>query len=84
LGPVFTEKTMNDMEKLNKYFFKVHWDCNKNDVKSSIKTIYNVEPKSVNFVSVVYKWRSNRKLVRKSYKKAIVTLKSWDKIELTK
>jgi hypothetical protein len=24
LGPVFTEKTMNDMEKLNKYFFKVH------------------------------------------------------------
>jgi len=82
LGLLTTEKTYKEKESLNKYFFKVHNDANKNDVKEAIKTIYNVAPEQVNMVNVVYKWRANKKLVRRSYKKAIVTLDKKDKIEL--
>ena len=64
-----------------------HWEILQdarrlNDVKEAIKYIYNVTPTGVNIINVVFKWRSQRKLVRRAYKKAIVTLDKKDKIEL--
>jgi ribosomal protein L23 len=44
--------------------------------------LYKVHPQGINIVNVVYKWRNQRKLVRKAYKKAIVTLDKKEKIEL--
>ena len=82
LGTLLTEKSYKLKEESNKYFLKIHPDANKNDVKEAIKSIYNVSPEKINIVNVVYKWRTQRKLVRKSYKKAIVTLGKKDKIEL--
>jgi len=82
LKPIITEKAFKQNESMNKYFFKVHKDCNKNDVKVAIKEIYWVSPKSVNIVSVPYKGRNRRSLVRRAYKKAIITLKGKDKIEI--
>lgn len=84
IKPVYTEKTYKMTNNENKYVFKVHKDANKVDVKESIKYIYGVEPKKVNLVSVPRKGRAMRSLVRRYYKKAIVTLKEWDKIELVK
>ena len=80
--PLVTEKTHKQQESINKYSFKIHKDANKSDVKQAIQFLYKVYPESVNIVNVVYKGRNNRKLVRKSYKKAIVTLGKKDKIEL--
>ena len=82
LAPLFTEKTHKQQEATNKYSFKIHKDANKNDVKQAIAFLYKVQPEGINIVNVVYKWRNNRKLVRKTYKKAIVTLGKKDKIEL--
>ncbi|MCK9467468.1 MAG: 50S ribosomal protein L23 [Candidatus Absconditabacterales bacterium] len=82
LGSNITEKTYKLQEANNQYFFKVHKDANKNDVKQAIKYIYNVTPTGVNIINVVFKGRSQRKLVRRSHKKAIVTLNKKDKIEL--
>ncbi len=82
LAPLVTEKTHNQQEAINKYSFKVHKDANKNDVKQAVEFLYKVHPERINIVNVVYKWRNNRKLVRKSYKKAIVTLPKKEKIEL--
>lgn len=82
LAPLVTEKTHKQQEATNKYSFKVHKDANKNDVKQAVAFLYKVHPESVNIINAVYKWRNNRKLVRKSYKKAIVTLGKKDKIEL--
>ncbi len=81
IAPVLTEKAYKaaDSEKknvANKYFFKVHADSNKNDVKQAILTIYGVQPEAVNLLWVKEKGRANRKLVRRSYKKAIVTVAS--------
>ena len=64
----------------NKLTFKVMKGCNKNDVKESIKFLYGVEIEKVNIVKIPYKKRQRRWLVRKSYVKAIVTLKEWQKV----
>ncbi len=84
LKPITTEKSYKQNEKLNKYYFKIHKDANKNDVKYAIEKIYWVKPKAINLINVPYKWRARRSLVRRAYKKAIVTLKQWDKIDIIK
>jgi large subunit ribosomal protein L23 len=80
-APVLTEKAYEaasaekkDVSK--KYSFKVHADANKNDIKQAILTIYGVQTVAVNLLWVKEKGRANRKLVRRSYKKAIVTVAS--------
>ena len=52
---MITEKSYKMQEDGNKYFFKVHKDANKNDVKEAIKYIYNVTPTGVNIINVVFK-----------------------------
>ncbi len=84
VSPLITEKTYKLWDSSNKYFFRVHAEANKNDVKQAIKYIYDVTPKSVNIINVVFKGRSQRKLVRRAYKKAIVTLNEKDKIDILK
>ncbi|MDR0859599.1 MAG: 50S ribosomal protein L23 [Candidatus Peribacteria bacterium] len=44
--------------------------------------LYKVHPLKINMVSVPFKGRSQRKLVRAEYKKAIVTLSEKEKIEI--
>ena len=82
LAPIFTEKTYKQQESVNKYYFKVHKDANKNDVRDAVIYLYKVTPLKINVLNVVFKWRGQRKLVRKSYKKAIITLNKKDKIEI--
>jgi len=82
LWPLVTEKTHKQQEAENKYSFKIHKDANKNDVKQAVEFLYKVHPEGINIINVVYKGRNQRKLVRKSYKKAIVTLNKKEKIEL--
>lgn len=82
IKPIFTEKSYKQTSELNKYFFRVHKDSNKTDVKDAIKYIYWVTPKIVNIVNVPYKGRSRRSLVRRSYKKAVITLNENDKLDL--
>ncbi len=82
LWPMLTEKAHSEQESLNKYVFKVHKDANKNDVKKAIMYIYKVEPEKINISNVKYKKRQQRGLVRKAYKKAVITLWKKDKIDL--
>ena len=77
LAPVLTEKTYRQQEVANKYVFKVHNDANKN----AIQYIYKVTPLKVNVVNTVFKGRERRKLVRRAFKKAVITLGKDQKIE---
>ena len=70
------------VEDLNTYVFRVAHGANKNDVKLSLKKLYGVTPRSVRITNVVTKGRMYRKLVRRGYKKAYVSLQQGDKIEL--
>ena len=75
-----TEKAQKDIEEW-RYSFIVHSDANKNDVKVAMEKLYNLTPKSVHIMTYKPKFRFNRK-VRQWFKKAIVTLKKGDTIEL--
>lgn len=74
LAPIVTEKTHKQQESENKYCFKVHADANKNDIKEAVQQLYKVTPEKINMVNVCFKGRNNKKLVRRAYKKAVVTL----------
>ncbi|MFA6254933.1 MAG: 50S ribosomal protein L23 [Patescibacteria group bacterium] len=81
--PLITEKA-SDLGPLNKYIFAINPKMNKVEVKKAIRTIYNVEPIKVNISNLSGK---NVRYGRiqgktKSWKKAIVTLKAGDKIEV--
>ncbi len=83
IRPVVTEKTTEMIEN-NKYVFQVNKYANKDMVKRAVKEIFKVTPVRVNVMKV----RGKRKRVRYQYgytpawKKAVVTLKAGDKIEL--
>ncbi len=81
-APLMTEKVYKLAEESNTYTFRVHKQANKNDIKMSLASLYDVTPKSVRVINVPYKGRMQRKLVRRAFKKAIVTLKEGDTIEL--
>ncbi|HPY02444.1 MAG TPA: 50S ribosomal protein L23 [Spirochaetota bacterium] len=83
LKPVITEKsTLLNSDR--KYVFKVAMDSNKSLVKQAVKLVFGVTPEDVNVINVrTRKKRTKFGIGRKPiWKKAIVTLKKDDKIEL--
>ncbi len=80
---VRTEKG-SDMLAENKYIFHVATGANKIQIKQAVEEIYNVTVKKVNTLNAQGKWRRVRYKEGKTpdWKKAIVTLKQGDKIEI--
>ena len=74
-APLMTEKAYKLTTDANKYYFKIHKDANKNDVRHAVIALYGVTPVDVNTSIMPLKGRANRATVRSSYKKAVVTLK---------
>ncbi len=83
IKPWITETTALAVD-MNKYFFKVARKATKKQVEQAIEKIYKVTVVSVNTINVPgkVKMRGNKKGKRASYKKAIVTLKKGDSINL--
>ena len=81
--PLITEK-VTDMGMYNKYAFEITLNTNKQEVKKAMQEVYGVTPTDVNIINMKGKTvRSGRVTGRtKKWKKAIVTLKSDDKIEV--
>lgn len=79
-----TEKGVN-MQPLNKYLFKVAKDANKIEIKKAVEEIYKVKVKDVNTFIVSGKKRRIRFKEGKTpdWKKALVTLKEGEKIDIT-
>jgi large subunit ribosomal protein L23 len=81
--PLITEK-VTDMGMHNKYAFEVILNTNKQEVKKAIQEVYGVSPISVNILNMKgKKVRFGRVTGKtKKWKKAIITLKKEDKIEV--
>jgi large subunit ribosomal protein L23 len=85
--PILTEKMTILGEKLNRYGFIVDNKANKIEIKKAVEELYGVIVTDVNTMRYAGKRKSRYTkaglLVGKtnSYKKAIVTLKSGDKID---
>jgi len=83
LKPLVTEKA-TFLASQNKYYFAVSKKANKIEIKRAIKSLYGVEPLDVNIINVLgKKVRYGRTAgKKKNWKKAIITLKEGDKIEV--
>ena len=83
-SPVITEKA-TIMSEQNKTVFKVHPSANKKNIKKNIEKIFKVNVVKINIINIKskYKLRQGRTSVKKGYKKAIITLKKGQSIDLT-
>ena len=84
LSPVVTEKSTN-MSEFNKVTFKVPLSSNKKSLKKSIEKLFKVNVTKVNIVNKKTRIKVSRgkKIKKKGYKKAIVTLKKGLNIDLS-
>ena len=84
LSPIVTEKSTNLSEQ-NKIIFKVHNKANKKNLKTNIEKIFKVNVIKVNIINKKPRIKTTRgKKVRvKGFKKAIITLKKGQNIDLT-
>ena len=84
LFPVVTEKSTNLSEQ-NKIVFKVPRTANKKNLKTNIEKIFKVNVTKVNIINNKTRIKVTRgKKVRvKGFKKAIITLKKGQNIDLT-
>ena len=81
--PVITEKNTDLMDQ-NKYVFQTQKKANKAQIKAAVEKAFGVTVVSVNVITVPVKPRGFGRLRgrRPAWKKAIVTLKPGDKIEI--
>tara|TARA_B100000965_G_scaffold345573_1_gene316466 strand:- start:1731 stop:2027 length:297 start_codon:yes stop_codon:yes gene_type:complete len=84
ISPVVTEKSTNQSEQ-NKIVFKVNKKFNKKNIKKNIEKIFKVEVTKINIINKKNKLKSVRgkKVKVPGFKKAIVTLKKGQNIDLT-
>ena len=84
VGPVITEKSTN-LTSLNKIVFKVMVSANKKNLKKNIEKIFKVNVTKINIIKKKNrtKFTRGRSVKIKGYKKAIVTLKKGQSIDLT-
>ncbi len=83
IRPIITEHSYDMMEE-NKYTFEVAKDANKVEIAKAIEEIFNVKVVKVNTLNVkpkVKRVRGPLGLTR-TWKKAMVTLKEGDTIEI--
>ncbi len=85
LRPIITEKG-GLLEEYGQYLFKVAKDANKVEIKKAIEKLYKVRVDKVNVASVPSKFRrvGEHEGKKPGFKKAIVTLKEGEKIEIAK
>ena len=81
--PLITEKNAA-LQAQGKYAFEVAGEANKHQIKQAVEKAFKVEVTAVNVMTVPGKTRrvGRRQVLTQSWKKAIVTLKPGDKIEL--
>ena len=79
-----TEKATN-LSEMNKVVFKVNRSANKRSVKKSIEKIFKVNVVKINIINKQRRFKTarGRKVKVQGYKKAIVTLKKGQNIDLT-
>ena len=84
LSPMVTEKSTNLSEQ-NKIVFKVPTGANKINLKKNIEKIFNVNVTKINIINKQNRTKLTRgkKVKVSGFKKAIITLKKGQSIDLT-
>ncbi|KAA6345693.1 50S ribosomal protein L23 [termite gut metagenome] len=88
IKPLVTEKMNKISEKFNRFGFIVSPNANKLEIKKEVESLYNITVENVN--TIKYSGKNKTRYTKagiikgrlNSYKKAIVTLKEGDTIDL--
>ena len=82
--PLSSEKSVGDRDLTNSYHFEVDKKVNKIQIKETVEKLYDVKVLNVRTLNRAGKKRKYRNKVYKTsgWKKAIVTLKEGDRIDL--
>mgnify|MGYP006107489347 FL=1 len=82
--PIITEKA-TILSEFNKTVFKVHAGANKKSIKKNIEKLFKVTVIKVNIINQKRKKKikQGKLSVKPGYKKAIITLKKGQSIDLT-
>jgi large subunit ribosomal protein L23 len=82
--PIVTEKA-TILSEQNKTVFKVHAGANKNSIKKSIEKLFKVTVVKVNILNQKRKKKikQGKLSIKPGYKKAIITLKKGQSIDLS-
>jgi len=83
ISPNITEKSTS-LSEFNKIVFKVHKGATKSSIKRSIEKIFKVNVVKINTINLKGKTKlvRNKKTSKSGYKKAIITLKKGQSIDL--
>ena len=84
IQPIITEKA-TVLSEFNKTVFKVHKGANKLNIKKNIEKLFKVNVVKINIINqkTKVKMKQGRKSFKSGYKKAIITLKKGQSIDLT-
>ena len=84
LSPLVTEKSTN-LSEINKVVFKVNSLADKKSIKKNIEKIFKVNVIKINIINKQrrIKIARGKKVKVRGYKKAIITLKKGQNIDLT-
>ena len=82
--PIITEKATILTEQ-NKTVFRVHDKANKKNIKKNIEKLFKVNVVKINIINqkTKIKMKQGKKSYKSGYKKAIITLKKGQSIDLT-
>ncbi len=83
ISPNITEKS-TALSEFNKIVFKVHKGATKDSIKRSVEKIFKVNVVKINTINLKGKTKlvRNKKTSKTGYKKAIITLKKGQSIDL--
>ena len=83
ISPNITEKSTT-LSEFNKVVFKVQKTASKDSIKKSIEKIFKVNVVKINTINLKGKTKivRNKKTFKSGYKKAIITLKKGQSIDL--
>ena len=83
ISPIVTEKSTS-LSEFNKVVFKVHKGASKSSIKKNIEKIFKVNVVKINTINLKGKTKiiRNKKTFKTGYKKAIITLKKGQSIDL--
>tara|TARA_Y100000590_G_scaffold84921_1_gene94909 strand:- start:24012 stop:24305 length:294 start_codon:yes stop_codon:yes gene_type:complete len=84
ISPNITEKSTS-LSEFNKVVFKVHVGASKKAIKKSVEKLFKVNVLKVNTINLKGKTKMvrNKKSKKSGYKKAILTLKKGQSIDLS-
>ena len=84
IRPIITEKA-TILSEQNKTVFKVHNNANKKNIKKNIEKLFKVNVVKINIINSKSKQKikQGKKSIKSGYKKAIITLKKGQSIDLS-